>query len=140
MKKVKILQLTTIILFAITVLITITGLYLIWFSNFYFKFDNNEQCHSNFKDGYTMLKHFGLSYTISTSASSFCNLSHISDNYYPWIQLQIGVIFCIIIVPILLYTVFLFVVIIFVFKIREKNNNFWDAIENCEIINNYYVH
>ncbi|WJG70148.1 hypothetical protein SIXOD_v1c12050 [Spiroplasma ixodetis Y32] len=25
-------------------------------------------------------------------------------------------------------------------KVKIKNNNFWDAIQNCEIINNYYVH
>lgn len=139
MKKVKILQLITIILFAIIVLITITGLYLIWFSNFYIKFDNNT-CYLTFKDGYTILKHFGLSYVISTSASSFCNLNHYVNNYYPWIQLQIGVIFCIIITPILLYTAILFIVVIFILKIKDKNNNFWDAIQNCEIINNYYVH
>lgn len=139
MKKINILQLLTAILLAFMVLVIIIGLYLISLSNFTVKYDDNT---STFKDGYQLLKHFGLSYILSHSAKCFISLKHYnySDNYYPWIQLQSGVIFCLIISPILLYTTIIFIIMIFIFKIKRKNNNFWDAIQNCEIINNYYVH
>lgn len=139
MKKINILQLITAILFAFIILILIIGLYLIWFSNFHIKIENS---FSTFKNGYQLLKDFGLSYVLSHSANFFISLRHYSysGNYYPWIQLQIGIIFCVIISPILLYTAIIFIIIILIFKIKRKNNNFWDALQNCEIINNYYIH
>lgn len=138
MKNIKILQLVTVILFALIILITIIGLYLIWFSNFDFKF--NDKCNSTFKDGYVILKHFGLSYVLNHSASYICSLSEHTINYYPWIQLQAEVILCIIIGPTLLYMTILFITIIFILQIKNRNNNFWDSLQNCEIINNYYIH
>ncbi len=139
MKKINILQLITAILFAFIILILIISLYLIWFSNFHIKTDDTS---SNFKNGFQLLKDLGLSYILSHSANFFISLVHYSDNnnYYPWIQLQIGIIFFVIINPILLYTTIIFIIIIFIFKIKRKNNNFWDALQNCEIINNYYIH
>lgn len=92
MKKINILQLITAILFAVIILILIISLYLIWFSNFHI---NTNDSSSNFKNGFQLLKDFGLSYVLSHSANFFISLAHYSDsnNYYPWIQLQIGVIF-----------------------------------------------
>ncbi len=139
MKKNNILQLITIILFAIIILILIISLYLIWFSDFHI---NTDDSSSNFKNGFQLLKDLGLSYVLSHSGNFLISLAHYSDsnNYYPWIQLQIGVIFFVIINPILLYTTIILIISIFIFKIKRKNNNFWDALQNCEIINNYYIH
>jgi len=130
MKKIKILQLLSVILFAIVILITVVGLYLIWFSNF---------CDSH-KNGFTMLQYKGVSFILGHSSRYICNITHHPEDYYTWVQLQIGIILCIIVSPTLLYITILFLTIIFIFKIKYKNNNFWDAIENCEIINNYYIH
>jgi len=139
MKKVKILQLITVILFAFIILITVIGLYLIWLSNFHYFIRYNHSEHSRYSNGFVTLKRFGLSFILFHSPSYICNITNHPENYQAWVQLQTGVILCLIISPILLYMTILFITIILIFKIKY-NNNFWDAIQNCEIINNYYIH
>lgn len=101
MKKIKILQLISIILFAIIIILTIVGLCLIWFNTVY-------------------------------------NINN--KNNYLQIDLTFELIICIIVSLVLLCMIVLFITLIWIFKRKPKNNNFWDAIENCEIINNYYIH
>ncbi len=140
MKKIKILKLITAILFAFIILIAIIGLYLIWFSDFHHFIYYKHHKHSKYSSGFSVLKHFGLSFILFHSTTYICNATHHAENYQAWVQLQTGVILCLIISPMLLYMTILFIIIIFIFKIKNKNNNFWDAIQNCEIINNYYIH
>lgn len=136
--KLKKLQLTTVLLFILTILIIIIGLMLIAFCNFHFY--NNK--YSKYRGGFSILKHFGISYIINHSATYFYNLGphHFKENYYVWIQLKIGIIFCVILVPILIFIINSLIFLIIGLKIKVKNNNFWDAIQNCEIISNYYIH
>ncbi|WJG70523.1 hypothetical protein [Spiroplasma ixodetis] len=91
-------------------------------------------------NGFEFLNHCNINYVLSHSANYICALSKNNANCYNWIQLQIGVIFCIIIVPILLSITMSFIFLIIGLKIKIKNNNFWDAIANCKIISNYYIH
>jgi len=138
MKKIKILQGITVILFAFIILITVMGLYLIWFSNFHYIIGYK---HSDkYSNGFGTLKYFGISFILFHSPNSISNITNHPENYHAWVQLQTGIILCLIISPVLLYITILFITFILIFKIKIKNNNFWDAIQNCEIINNYYVH
>ncbi|WJG70823.1 hypothetical protein [Spiroplasma ixodetis] len=140
MKKIKILQMITVILFAFVILITVIGLYLIWFSDFHHFIHYKHHKNSKYSSGFSVLKHFGLSFILFHSPNSICSITNHPENYQAWVQLQTGIILCLIISPILLYITILFITFILIFKIKIKNNNFWDAIENFKIINNYYVH
>jgi pilus assembly protein TadC len=53
---------------------------------------------------------------------------------------KIAVIFSTIVVPIFVSIILSLTFLIIGLKIKIKNNNFWDAIANCEIISNYYIH
>ncbi|WP_338987632.1 hypothetical protein [Spiroplasma endosymbiont of Dasysyrphus albostriatus] len=75
----------------------------------------------------------------------FCKhylFQNIVENYNlkSLVQLKIGIVFAIILSPILLFITILLIFLNIYLKIKKADNNFWDAIENCEIINNYYVH
>ncbi len=138
-KTLKKLQLITVLLFILSILTLIIGLILIDFSHFnLFYFDKNLNCINGFK----MLKHFQLSFIIEHSAKYFYNLGthHIKENYYEWTELRSEIFLVLILVPILFFITMLFTFFIIGLKIKIKNNNFWDAIQNCEIINNYYIH
>lgn len=136
-KALKKLQLITVLLFILTIALITTGLILIDFSNFHYI-----NKYSKYDGGFATLKHFGLIFILEHSAKYFYNLGtqHSKANYDYWIQLQIGVIFCVILFPILTCIVISLTSFIFGLKIKIKNNNFWDAIQNCEIIYNYYIH
>ncbi|WP_375317989.1 hypothetical protein [Spiroplasma endosymbiont of Virgichneumon dumeticola] len=136
MKKIKLLQLLTVIMLTLIVLITIIGIYLIGFSDF----KDDDKSSPKRINGFATLSHLGISFIIGHSVKYICYVLNDKENYYNFVQLQIGVILCLIISPTLLYVTILFITFILVLKIISKNNNFWDAISNCQIINNYYVH
>lgn len=136
--KLKKLQLLTVLLFILTILLMIIGLILIRISNF--NYHNQQQIIK--MNGFNFLNIYSINYTLCHCASHIC-LCHIfqnNQNYYNWIKLQIGIIFCVILVPILTIITLSLTFFIIGLKINLKNNNFWDAIQNCEIINNYYIH
>ncbi|WP_342277146.1 hypothetical protein [Spiroplasma endosymbiont of Nebria brevicollis] len=136
MKKIKLLQLIIVIMLALIILITIIGLYLIGFSDFHY----DEKGSQKRNNGFATLSHFGISFIVDHSVTYICHVLNNKENYHSFLKLQIGVILCLIISPTLLYVTILFITFILVLKIKSKNNNFWDAISNCQIINNYYVH
>ncbi|WP_342276361.1 hypothetical protein [Spiroplasma endosymbiont of Nebria brevicollis] len=139
MKSIKKLQLITIILLIITILIMIIGLVLIGFCDFHnciikvskFKVEITEE------NGFKLLNTTSINYVLSHSA---CSVSKNIGTYSHWIQLQSGVIFCTILTPIFTFITTALTFLTIGFKMKFKNNNFWDAIKNCEIINNYYLH
>ncbi len=135
-KTLKKLQLLTVSLFILTLII---GLILIDFSHFNFFYLNK---NLNCIDGFDMLKHFRLSFIIEHSAKYFYNLGthHIKENYYEWTELRSGIFLLLFLLPILFFITISLTFFIIGFKTKLKNNNFWDAIANCEIINNYYIH
>ncbi|WP_342219009.1 hypothetical protein [Spiroplasma endosymbiont of Amphimallon solstitiale] len=93
------------------------------------------------RNGFQILATTSIYHILEYSPKYVCYISQNIGNYYNWVELQIGVIFCIILVPTLLYVITLLIFTNICLKIKNKrNNNFWDAIENCEIINNYYIH
>ncbi len=134
--KLKKLHLLTVLLFILIIIIMIIGLILIHCSNFHDYFNNKWK----YCNGFKMLNHYGLSYFIDHSSNYLCSICNNYENYYELIKLQIGVIFCIILTPILISITMSLTCLIIGLKINLKNNNFWDAIQNCEIINNYYIH
>ncbi|WP_339041195.1 hypothetical protein [Spiroplasma endosymbiont of Apeira syringaria] len=141
--KTKKLQLITVSLLILTILIMIIGLFLINYSIYcdYHVFNPVKEKYVCVNvNGFEFLNHCNINYVLSHSASYICGLSKNNANYYNWIQLQIGVIFCIILIPILLSITMSFIFLIIGLKIKIKNNNFWDAIVNCKIISNYYIH
>ncbi|WJG69913.1 hypothetical protein [Spiroplasma ixodetis] len=143
LKTLKKLQLITVLLFILTILITVIGLFLINYSNYsdYHVFNPVKEEYVCINvNGFEFLNHCNIDYILSHSANYICWLIKNNENYYNWIQLQIGVIFCIILIPILMSITMSFIFLIIGLKIKIKNNNFWDAIANCEIINNYYIH
>ncbi|WP_425382983.1 hypothetical protein [Spiroplasma endosymbiont of Melieria omissa] len=134
--KTKKLQLITVSIFILTILIMIIGLILIGFSDFHDYFNGKWK----YGNGFKILNYYGLSYIINHSSNYLCSLCNSYENYYDLIKLQIGVIFCVILVPILTSITMSLTFLILGLKIKIKNNNFWDAIQNCEIISNYYMH
>lgn len=137
MKKIKMLQLATVIMISLIIVITVIGIYLIGFSDFHYYTENHKWKRTN---GFGALARFGLSFVIGHSIDYICDATNNKENYCNWVQLKIGVILCLIISPFLIYMTILFITIILIFKIKSKNNNFWDAIKNCQVINNYYIH
>ena len=137
--KIKKLQLITALLFILTVIIMIIGLILINFSHFNFFYFNKNWNDIN---GFIILKHCSLFFILENSANYFYNLGirHIKENYYNWNRLQIGIIFSVILFPIFTCISISLTFFIIGLKVKIKNNNFWDAIQNCEIISNYYIH
>lgn len=138
-KTLKKLQLLTALLFIVTILTLVIGLVLINFSTFnLFYFNKNW----NDINGYTILKHFSLLPILEHSANYFYNLGnhHIKENYYNWTKLKFGIIFSVILFPIFTCISMSLTFFMIGLKVKIKNNNFWDAIANCEIISNYYVH
>ncbi|WJG70753.1 hypothetical protein [Spiroplasma ixodetis] len=135
--KTKKLQLITVSLFILTITLIIIGLTLIYFCNFHYI-----NKYSKYDSGFATLKYFGIIYIIEHSPKYFYNLGtqHLKVNYDYWIQLKIGVIFCVILFPILVCITMSLIFLNIGLKIKIKNNNFWDAIQNCEIISNYYIH
>lgn len=140
--KLKKLQLTTVLIFILTILLMIIGLMLIGFSNHYDYMpiiNLNSKLVLIEKNGFALLNHISVNYVLSHSIH-FIRLINTYNNYFNWVQLQIGVIFCVILVPILGLITLSLTFFIIGLKVKMKNNNFWDAIQNCEIISNYYIH
>ncbi|WP_342218317.1 hypothetical protein [Spiroplasma endosymbiont of Amphimallon solstitiale] len=140
--KIKKLQLITALLFILTILIMSTGLTLIDFSNYHSNMFNllTKSYEKLEKNGFELLKTISINHILSYSADYVCHISHNNKNYYNWIQLQVGIIFCIIITPILTFITTSLLFFNIGLRVKIKNNNFWDAIQNCEIISNYYIH
>lgn len=148
LQKYKKLKLVTLVLSILTILIMISGLILIALSNAnhgYLKHFNwyitDSKLIKDMTNGFSLLHYVSISYLLNNSAEHICFINNNNNEwYYDWIQLQVGVIFCIILVPIFGFISLSLTFFIVGLKIKIKNNNFWDAIQNCEIINNYYIH
>ncbi len=141
-KTLKKLQLITVLLFIFTILIMIIGLTLIGSCDYHSHIYNllTKKYINLEKNGFGILSTTSIIHILGYSPKSVCSITNCNGNYYNWIQLQIGVIFCVILVPILAIITLSLTFFIIGLKVKMKNNNFWDAIQNCEIINNYYVH
>ena len=152
LKKYKKLKLTTLFLFILTILITTIGLMLIAFSNFNHGFLEHLKLYKNkiliieitlkITNGFSLLNYISVNYILNHSAEDICSsiIHNYNGYYYDWVQLQIGVIFCIILTPTFGFFIIALIFLIIGLKVKIKNNNFWDAIKKCEIINSYYVH
>lgn len=140
--KTKKLQLLTALLFILIIIIITIGLILIGISNYYdyVQIDKNPKLILRQMHGFKLLNILSINYILIHSASFICYFTQNNNNYNNWIQLQIGVIFCHILVPVLTIITISLTFLIIGLKVKIKNNNFWDAIQNCEIINNYYIH
>ncbi|WP_338979100.1 hypothetical protein [Spiroplasma endosymbiont of Panzeria rudis] len=141
-KALKKLQLLTVSLFILTIIIITIGLILIGISNYYdyVQIDKNSKLILRQIHGFKLLNILSMNYILIHSPSFICYFTENNNNYNNWIQLQIGIIFCYILVPILTIITISLTFFIIGLKVKIKNNNFWDAIANCEIISNYYVH
>lgn len=138
------LQLITALLFILTIVIIIIGLILIDF--FHTKEIITSKRYYDKKliiknNGFDLLRNYNLTFLLNHyKLNNTFGIINVAYENQLLLQLQIGIILLIIISPILtLITISLFFLIIGL-KIKIKNNNFWDAIQNCEIINNYYIH
>jgi len=151
LQKYKKLKLATLFLFILTILIMVIGLMLIGFSNFNKIFFEHLKLYKEKRliieitleitNGFSLLNYMSVNYILNHSAENICSsVVHNYDGYYNWVQLQIGVIFCIILTPIFGFFTIALTFLIIGLKVKIKNNNFWDAIRKCEIINSYYVH
>ena len=151
LQKYKKLKLATLFLFILTILIIVIGLMLIGFSNFDKSFFENLKLYKEKRliieitleitNGFSLLNYMSVNYILNYCAENICSsVIHNYDGYYDWVQLQIGVIFCIILTPIFGFFTIALTFLIIGLKVKIKNNNFWDAIQKCEIINSYYVH
>ncbi len=151
LQKYKKLKLATLFLFILTILIMVIGLMLIGFSNFNKIFFEHLKLYKEKRliieitleitNGFSLLNYMSVNYILNHSAENICSsVVHNYDGYYNWVQLQIGVIFCIILTPIFGFFTIALTFLIIGLKVKIKNNNFWDAIKKCEIINSYYVH
>ncbi|WP_425382771.1 hypothetical protein [Spiroplasma endosymbiont of Melieria omissa] len=151
LQKYKKIKLATLFLFILTILIMVIGLMLIGFSNFDKSFFENLKLYKEKRliieitleitNGFSLLNYMSVNYILNHSAENICSsVIHNYDGYYDWVQLQIGVIFCIILTPIFGFFTIALTFLIIGLKVKIKNNNFWDAIQKCEIINSYYVH
>ncbi|WP_339041674.1 hypothetical protein [Spiroplasma endosymbiont of Apeira syringaria] len=150
-KKLKLATLFLFILTILTILIMVIGLMLIGFSSFDKSFFENLKLYKEKRliieitleitNGFSLLNYMSVNYILNHSAENICSsVIHNYDGYYDWVQLQIGVIFCIILTPIFGFFTIALTFLIIGLKLKIKNNNFWDAIQKCEIINSYYVH
>ncbi|WDA54818.1 MAG: hypothetical protein PPFGHCPK_01288 [Spiroplasma endosymbiont of Drosophila atripex] len=151
LQKYKKLKLATLFLFILTILIMVIGLMLIGFSSFDKSFFENLKLYKEKRliieitleitNGFSLLNYMSVNYILNHFAENICSsVIHNYDGYYDWVQLQIGVIFCIILTPIFGFFTIALTFLIIGLKVKIKNNNFWDAIQKCEIINSYYVH
>ncbi|WP_174481269.1 hypothetical protein [Spiroplasma endosymbiont of Danaus chrysippus] len=147
LQKYKKLKLLTLFLFILTILIMVIGLMLIGFSNFnksffeHLKLYKEKRLIIEITNGFSLLNYMSVNYILNHSPENICSsVVHNYDRYYDWVQLQIGVIFCIILTPIFGFFTIALTFLIIGLKVKIKNNNFWDAIQKCEIINSYYVH
>ncbi|WP_338961022.1 MULTISPECIES: hypothetical protein [unclassified Spiroplasma] len=151
LQKYKKLKLATLFLFILTILIMVIGLMLIGFSSFDKSFFENLKLYKEKRliieitleitNGFSLLNYMSVNYILNHSEENIClSVIHNYDGYYDWVQLQIGVIFCIILTPIFGFFTIALTFLIIGLKVKIKNNNFWDAIQKCEIINSYYVH
>ncbi|WP_342274360.1 hypothetical protein [Spiroplasma endosymbiont of Phycita roborella] len=151
LQKYKKLKLATLFLFILTILIMVISLMLIGFSSFDKSFFENLKLYKEKRliieitleitNGFSLLNYMSVNYILNHSAENICSsVIHNYDGYYDWVQLQIGVIFCIILTPIFGFFTIALTFLIIGLKVKIKNNNFWDAIQKCEIINSYYVH
>ncbi|WJG69539.1 hypothetical protein [Spiroplasma ixodetis] len=149
--KLKKLQLITVLLFILTILIIITGLLLLGlFHGKEVVTVKNNHLFKNTKpliyeyNGFTLWSKYSWYYILTNNNISFNNFGseYIIHNYYNYslLQLKIAVIFSTIIVPIFVSIILSLTFLIIGLKRKIKNNNFWDAIANCEIISNYYIH
>ncbi|WP_458257981.1 hypothetical protein [Spiroplasma endosymbiont of Dactylopius coccus] len=150
-KTLKKLQLITVSLFILTVLIIINGLLLLGLfhgkevvtvkNNYLFK--NTKRLIYEY-NGFTLWSKYSWYYILTNNNISFKDFGneYIIDNYYsyPLLWLKIAVIFSTIVVPIFVSIILSLTFLIIGLKRKIKNNNFWDAIANCEIISNYYIH
>ncbi len=141
-KALKKLQLITVLLFIFSILIMTIGLTLIGSCDYHSHIYNLlTKKHINLeKNGFEILSTTSIIHILGCSPKFVCSITNCNGNYYNWIQLQIGVIFCLILVPILIIIILSLTFFIIGLKVKIKNNNFWDAIQNCEIISNYYIH
>lgn len=150
--KFKKLQLTTVLLFILTILIMLIGLMLIglYHGKEIIIVKNSFITKKHFNkliikyNGFELLSKYSWYYILSNNNISFKNFDtyyYIIQNYNfaSLLQLQIGIIFSVILIPILIVILLIFSFILLKIK-YIKNNKFWDTIQNCEIINNYYVH
>ncbi|WP_425381087.1 hypothetical protein [Spiroplasma endosymbiont of Polydrusus pterygomalis] len=145
-KKLKLITLLVLV-FIFTILIMTIGLLLIAFAAFNHDSLNFIELHwkqkfivNNITNGFSLLNYMSINYLFTHSASYICSINDNYQGYYDWIQLQIGVIFCVILVPIFAFVTISLTFLIIGLKIKIENNNFWDGLQNCEIINNYYIH
>ncbi len=149
--KIKKLQLITALLFILTILLMIIGLLLInLFNGKEVVFTKNYSSNKDTKplifiyNGFKLWSKYSWYYILTNDNISLKNFGnyYIIHNYYHYslLQFKIGVIFWAILVPIFLSIILSLIFLIIGLKIKIKNNNFWDAIQNCEIINNYYIH
>ncbi len=149
-KALKNLQLITVLLFILTILTLIIGLWIIGlFHGKEVVISKNISLHKILKkifkyNGFILWSKYSLYYILSNNNISLKNFGnyYTVHNYYHYslLQFKIGIIFCEILVPILIFITILLILWIIYLKIKIKNKNFWDFIANCEIINNYYIH
>ncbi|WP_342266440.1 hypothetical protein [Spiroplasma endosymbiont of Villa modesta] len=143
--KLKKLQLITVLIFILTILIMIAGLLLL--SLFHGKevvtTKNTEPLTYEY-NGFTLWSKYSWYYILTNNNICFKNFGsyYIIDNSYNYslLWLKIAIIFSTIVVPIFISIILSLTFLIIGLKRKIKNNNFWDAIANCEIISNYYIH
>ncbi|WJG69840.1 hypothetical protein [Spiroplasma ixodetis] len=144
-QKLKKINLITLSLFILTILVIFTSLTLIDFFNIKNDIKYIPSFYNHYRKQEIITKENGLIYILTNNKLYFCKhylFQNIVENYIlkSLVQLKIGIVFAIILSPILLFITILLIFLNIYLKIKKENNNFWDAIENCEIINNYYVH
>ena len=152
-QKLKKINLITLSLLILTILVIFTSLTLIDFFNIkndikyipsFYNYYRKQEIITK-ENGFNLIKEHGLIYMLTNNKLYFCKhyfFQNIVENYNlkSLIQLKIGIVFAIILSPILLFITILLIFLNIYLKIKKVDNNFWDAIKNCEIINNYYVH
>ncbi|WP_339042419.1 hypothetical protein [Spiroplasma endosymbiont of Apeira syringaria] len=150
-KALKKLQLITVLIFILTILIIIAGLLLLGLfhgkevvtikSNHLVK--NTEPLIYEY-NGFTLWSKYSWYYILTNNnicLNNFGSYYIIHNSYnYSLLWLKIAVIFSTIVVQIFISIILSLTFLIIGLKRKIKNNNFWDAIANCEIISNYYIH
>ncbi|WP_338985984.1 hypothetical protein [Spiroplasma endosymbiont of Thecophora atra] len=150
-KALKKLQLVTVLLFVLTILIVITLLLLLGlFHGKEVVTVKNNNLFKNTKpliyeyNGFTLWSKYSWYYILTNNnicLKNFGSCYIIHNSYsYSLLWLKIAVIFSTIVVPIFVSIILSLTFFIIGLKRKIKNNNFWDAIANCEIISNYYIH
>ncbi|WP_281749367.1 hypothetical protein [Spiroplasma ixodetis] len=146
-KALKKLQLITVLIFILTILIIIAGLLLLGLfhgkevvtikSNHLVK--NTEPLIYEY-NGFTLWSKYSWYYILTNNnicLNNFGSYYIIHNSYnYSLLWLKIAVIFSTIVVPIFISIILSLTFLIIGLKRKIKNNNFWDAIANCEIISN----